>query len=129
MPIATKVAHDLNQIPGGVDSHVFQVPDAPALTVDVDRTVAREVGLGQKTVADNLLVSLNNSAQVAPNFWLNPRNDVSYPLVVQTPTYRIRIDPGPVDLAGDGVADRHPAGADERRHVRPQQGADGDVAI
>jgi multidrug efflux pump subunit AcrB len=87
--LATKVAQDLNHIPGVVDSHVFQVPDAPALTVDVDRTIAREVGLGQKTVADNLLVSLNNSAQVAPNFWLNPRNDVSYPLVVQTPTYRI----------------------------------------
>jgi multidrug efflux pump subunit AcrB len=76
-------------VPGVVDSHVFQVPDAPALTVDVDRTIAREVGLNQKTVADNLLVSLNNSAQVAPNFWLNPRNDVSYPLVVQTPTYKI----------------------------------------
>jgi multidrug efflux pump subunit AcrB len=87
--LATKVAQDLNHIPGVVDSHVFQVPDAPALTVDVDRTIAREVGLGQKTVADNLLVSLNNSAQVAPNFWLNPRNSVSYPLVVQTPTYRI----------------------------------------
>ncbi len=87
--LATKIAHDLTQVPGIVDSHVFQVPDAPALTVDVDRTIAREVGLNQKTVADNLLVSLNNSAQVAPNFWLNPRNDVSYPLVVQTPTYKI----------------------------------------
>jgi multidrug efflux pump subunit AcrB len=87
--VATKLAQDLNRVPGVVDSHVFQIPDAPALTVDVDRTFAREVGLGQKTLADNLLVSLNNSAQVAPNFWLNPRNSVSYPLVVQTPTYRI----------------------------------------
>jgi multidrug efflux pump subunit AcrB len=69
---------------------VFQVPDAPALTVDVDRTFAGEVGLGQETVADNLLVALNNSLQVAPNFWLNPHNEVSYPLVVQTPTYRIK---------------------------------------
>jgi multidrug efflux pump subunit AcrB len=87
--LATKIAQDLNHVPGVVDSHVFQVPDSPSLTVDVDRTVAREVGLGQKGVADNLLVSLNNSAQVSPNFWLNPRNGVSYPLVVQTPTYKI----------------------------------------
>jgi multidrug efflux pump subunit AcrB len=87
--LATKIAQDLNHVPGVVDSHVFQVPDSPSLTVDVDRTVAREVGLGQKWVADNLLVSLNNSAQVSPNFWLNPRNGVSYPLVVQTPTYKI----------------------------------------
>jgi multidrug efflux pump subunit AcrB len=87
--LARKIAQDISHVPGIVDSHVFQVPDAPALTVDVDRTFAREVGLGQKTLADNLLVSLNNSFQVAPNFWLDPRNGVTYPLVVQTPTYRI----------------------------------------
>jgi multidrug efflux pump subunit AcrB len=87
--LALKLARDLNAIPGVVDSHVFQVPDAPALTVDVDREFAREVGLGQQSVANNMLVSLNNSLQVAPNFWLNPRNGVSYPLVVQTPTYDI----------------------------------------
>ena len=39
--LAAKIARDLNRVPGVVDSHVFQVPDAPALTVDVDRTMAR----------------------------------------------------------------------------------------
>ncbi len=87
--VATKLARDLNSVPGVVDSHVFQVPDAPALAVNVDREFAREVGLSQQTVADNVLVSLNNSLQVAPNFWLSPKNGVSYPLVVQTPTYQI----------------------------------------
>ncbi len=29
------------------------------------------------------------SAQTSPNFWVDPRNSVSYPLVVQVPTYRI----------------------------------------
>ena len=38
---------------------------------------------------NNLLVTLNTSAQTSPNFWINPRNSVSYPLVVQMPTYRI----------------------------------------
>ena len=73
-------------MPGIVDAHVFQVPDAPALNVDVDRTHGRPGGHDQqRDVANNLLVSLNTSAQVAPNFWVNPRNSVSYPLVVQTP--------------------------------------------
>ncbi len=87
--LAVKVARDLNSVPGVVDSHVFQVPDSPALTVNVDRDLARELGLGQQSVASDVLVSLNNSLQVAPNFWLDPRNGVSYPLVVQTPTYDI----------------------------------------
>lgn len=88
--IASKIARDLNAVPGIVDSHVFQVPDAPAIKVDVDRAKARELMLDQQGVANDVLVTLNSSAQVSPNFWLNPSNNVSYPLVVQTPTYRVK---------------------------------------
>jgi multidrug efflux pump subunit AcrB len=87
--LAGRLAHDLQNVPGIVDSHVFQVPDAPALTVDVDRTLATEVGATQQGTANNVLVATNSSAQTAPNFWVDPRNGVSYPLVVQLPTYRI----------------------------------------
>jgi multidrug efflux pump subunit AcrB len=87
--LASKLVRDIRQIPGIVDSHIFQVPDAPTLNVDLDRTLAQEVGLNQQTAATDLLVSLNNSAQVAPNFWVNPKTTVSYPLVVQEPTYRL----------------------------------------
>ncbi len=34
-----------------------------------------------------MLVATNSSAQTSPNFWVDPRNGVSYPLVVQQPTY------------------------------------------
>ena len=40
-----KLARICGAFPGIVDSHVFQVPDAPALTVDVDRTLAPSSGL------------------------------------------------------------------------------------
>ena len=43
----------------------------------------------QQEAANNVLVATNSSAQTAPNFWVDPRNNVSYPLVVQMPTYRI----------------------------------------
>ena len=42
----------------------------------------------------NVLVTTNSSAQTAPNFWVDPRNSVSYPLVVQVPTYRIKLVAG-----------------------------------
>jgi multidrug efflux pump subunit AcrB len=46
--LASKLAHDLQRVPGVVDSHVFQVPDAPTLNVDVDRSLATQMGLQQQ---------------------------------------------------------------------------------
>jgi multidrug efflux pump subunit AcrB len=85
--LASHLAAAISQVPGVVDSHVFQVPDAPALTVDIDRALANEVGMTQREAANNILVAANSSAQTSPNFWIDPRNSVSYPLVVQQPTY------------------------------------------
>jgi multidrug efflux pump subunit AcrB len=87
--LAAKLARDLRRVPGVVDSHVFQVPDARSINVDVERTMAFEIGMQQRSTANNLLVTLNSSAQLAPNFWVNPQSGVSYPLVVQMPTYHI----------------------------------------
>jgi multidrug efflux pump subunit AcrB len=87
--LASEIARALTRVAGVVDSHVFQVPNAPALTVDMDRALASEIGVTQQEAANNVLVATNSSAQTAPNFWVDPRNSVSYPLVVQVPTYRI----------------------------------------
>jgi multidrug efflux pump subunit AcrB len=87
--LASRIAHALTRVSGVVDSHVFQVPNAPALTVNMDRALATETGVTQQEAANNVLVATNSSAQTAPNFWVDPRNRVSYPLVVQVPTYRI----------------------------------------
>jgi multidrug efflux pump subunit AcrB len=87
--LASKLARALTRVAGVVDSHVFQVPNAPALTVNLDRTLATETGVTQQEAADNVLIATNSSAQTAPNFWVDPRNSVSYPLVVQVPSYRI----------------------------------------
>ncbi|MFI4865749.1 MAG: efflux RND transporter permease subunit [Steroidobacterales bacterium] len=87
--LASKLAHELQAVPGVVDSHVFQVPDAPTLNVNVDRSLATQMGLQQRSTANDVLIATNSSAQSAPNFWIDPRNQVSYPLVVQLPTYHI----------------------------------------
>jgi multidrug efflux pump subunit AcrB len=87
--LASDIAHALTRVAGVVDSHVFQVPNAPSLTVDMDRALATQTGATQQEAANNVLVATNSSAQTAPNFWVDPRNSVSYPLVVQVPSYRI----------------------------------------
>ena len=45
--------------------------------------------MSQRDVADSLLVTLSGSGQVKPNFWLNTKNGVSYPIVAQL---YVRID-------------------------------------
>jgi multidrug efflux pump subunit AcrB len=87
--LASEIARAVARVAGVVDSHVFQVPNAPALTVNMDRAMATEIGVTQQEAANNVLVATNSSAQTAPNFWVDPHNGVSYPLVVQVPTYRI----------------------------------------
>ncbi|OIR19562.1 multidrug resistance protein MdtC [mine drainage metagenome] len=86
---AAMIMSRLKKIPGLVDLRVQQAFNQPELYVDVDRTRAREMGLTQHDIATNLLVSLSGSLQTAPNFWVNPSNGVSYPLVVQVPQYRL----------------------------------------
>ncbi len=86
-----KVARELRAkiaaIPGAVDVHLNQVVGAPDIRVAVDRVQASQQGLTERDVASDVLVSLSSSGQVAPNFWMDPKKGVQYPVAVQTPQY------------------------------------------
>jgi multidrug efflux pump subunit AcrB len=87
--IAQQMANRLRHVPGAVDVHVQQLRNSPAIRLNVDRSRAQQMGLEQRDVARNLLVTLSGSFQTAPTFWLNPENGVTYSVAVQTPEYRI----------------------------------------
>jgi multidrug efflux pump subunit AcrB len=89
LAVARRLRNEIAKIPGAVDVHLQQVTDAPELRVDVDRTLADQVGLTQKDVAGSALVSLSSSGQTAPNFWLDPKQGVQYVVAVQTPQYKM----------------------------------------
>jgi multidrug efflux pump subunit AcrB len=63
--------------------------DLPTLHLDVDRVRAQQVGISERDVAQNLLISLSSSFQTTPSFWLNPKTGVSYNVAVMSPQYRI----------------------------------------
>jgi multidrug efflux pump subunit AcrB len=86
---ATSVLRRIQHVTGIADLRIQQAFNQPALRVAVDRTRAQELGFSERDIADSLLVSLSGSAQTAPTFWVNPKNKVSYPLVAQTPQYRV----------------------------------------
>jgi multidrug efflux pump subunit AcrB len=87
--VAEQLRRKVAAIPGAADVHLAQVVRRPELRIDVDRTMASQVGLTEKDVASDLLVSLASSGQVAPGWWLDPKRGVSYLVAVQTPQFQI----------------------------------------
>jgi CzcA family heavy metal efflux pump len=87
--IAQQIAARMRHIPGTADVHVQQLMSLPTLHMDIQRTRVTQVGLTARDVAQSALVSLSGSFQTAPNFWLNPKNEVTYQMAVQAPQYRM----------------------------------------
>ena len=86
---ANTILGKIKRIPGIADARIQQSPNAPAFNIDVDRTRAQYVGLTARDVTNSLVVNLAGSSQVAPTYFLNPDNGVSYSIVMQTPQYKI----------------------------------------
>jgi len=87
--IAQQIANRMRHVPGTADVHVQQMLSGPTLHMDLDRDRITQVGLNARDVAQSVLISLSGSFQTAPNFWLNPKNGVTYQMAVQSPQYRI----------------------------------------
>jgi multidrug efflux pump subunit AcrB len=70
--------------------------------------MASEVGVTQSEVANDLLVSLSGTAQLAPNYWINPKTGIEYNVLVQTPQYKMNsmseLINTPVVRAGSGTS-------------------------
>jgi multidrug efflux pump subunit AcrB len=86
---ANRLLRKIRHISGIADARIQQSPGNPGFNVDVDRTRAQYVGVTERDVTNSLVVNLAGSSQVAPTYWLNPKNGVSYPIVLQTPQYQV----------------------------------------
>ena len=101
---ANKLLAQVRQIPGVADARIQQSAAQPTFDVDIDRTRAEYSGITAADVTNSLVVNLASSLQVAPTFWLNTKNGVTYPIVLQTPQYDIDSLPAlenlPVNASG-----------------------------
>jgi CzcA family heavy metal efflux pump len=79
----------LHKIPGIADLRIQQAYDYPTLNVDVDRSKAALLGLTETDVANDLLTSLSGSGQTLLSYWIDPKNGTQYPVVAQTPQFRL----------------------------------------
>ena len=106
---AQEVLRQMKLVPGLVDARLQQSSRYPTFKVKVNRTQAAAYGVDEQDVTNSLVTSLAGSSQVAPTFWLNPKNGVSYPIVIQTPQAQVdtlsKLENLPVKTGspGDGV--------------------------
>jgi multidrug efflux pump subunit AcrB len=87
--VARDLRHKIAALPGAVDVHLQQVVDGPTFKIDVDRTRAAQFGLTQQDVSNSLFVSMASGYSVAPNFWVDPKMNLTYTVTAQTPQYRL----------------------------------------
>ena len=86
---ANKLLKEIRRIPGVADARIQQSSKSPAIDVNMDRVQAQDLGITPKDVTNNMVVNLAGSSQVAPTFWLNPANGISYSVVMQAPQYNL----------------------------------------
>ena len=87
--LAERMLNQIRYVPGAVDARIQQPFNYPNFTVNVDRTRAEEIGLTQQNVAQSLLITLSGSFQTNPNFYLDPKNGVSYDIAIEAPQDRM----------------------------------------
>jgi len=84
---AAKLLRRIAEVAGVADPRIQQSANYPQFKVEVDRTLAAQLGLNEFDVAKSLQNTLSGSFAVAPTFWINPKNGVAYPIVAQAPQY------------------------------------------
>ena len=86
---AEKILEKIRKVPGAVDFHIQEPNNAPRLDVTVNRAKASSLGLTQLDVANSTLGALAGSQQTSPNFWVDPKNSISYIFNAQSPQYTL----------------------------------------
>ena len=112
---ANKLLARIRHVPGIADARIQQSARQPTIDVNLDRTRAQYTGVTAADVTNSLVVNLASSSQVAPTYWLNEKNGVTYPIALQTPQYQINSLPAlqnlPINATGapttvlGGIAD------------------------
>jgi CzcA family heavy metal efflux pump len=86
---AARLLNEVRKVDGIADAHIQQSAHYPELRFDADRTRINALNLQETDVTGSVGDAVAGTSQTAPLYWLNPANGVSYPVVAQSPEYRI----------------------------------------
>ena len=93
--IADKIKKAVQDVDGVVDARVIQRPNAPELTIVVDRAKSAELGLTQDDIMKSVIAATNSSITYnKKNFWIDPKNGMQYFVGVQYPEKHVQDQTG-----------------------------------
>src|SRR6201987_2040130 len=89
---ANKLMDQIRHVPGAVDFRIQEPNNSLQLNVNIDRNMASVLGISAQAVTESGLGALSGSEQTSPNFWVDPKNRVSYESNAQVPQYALGVD-------------------------------------
>ncbi|CEF56316.1 efflux RND transporter permease subunit [Acetobacter ghanensis] len=79
---AKTLVNKLRAIPGSADVTIQQTMKTPTLFVQGNRSFGQATGMTEGDIANNELMTLSGSQTVDPQYWLDPKTGITFPLNV-----------------------------------------------
>ncbi|MBM4069405.1 MAG: efflux RND transporter permease subunit [Planctomycetes bacterium] len=114
----------ISRLPLVTDTYLPQSMDLSQLRIEVDRIQAARLKLSQTDVIRNVITALMSSAQLSPNFWIDPASGNPYIIGVQYAEHLVEniqtLENVPLSATKLGGTDRVPLLRDVAKVVRTQ---------
>jgi CzcA family heavy metal efflux pump len=88
MQFGQTLLKQLREVSGLVDVRMQQSNEYPQIDIDADRSRMAQYGMTERDVTDAMATALAGTSTTAPNYWVDPKSGVAYPIVAQAPEYR-----------------------------------------
>ncbi|MFC5408388.1 efflux RND transporter permease subunit [Larkinella bovis] len=82
---ANKVIAELKKIPYLRDVQIGQAIKYPAISIDIDRTRAAQLGTDISSISRSLIASTSSSRMTEKSVWIDPKSSQMYSVQVQVP--------------------------------------------
>jgi multidrug efflux pump subunit AcrB len=86
---AQELVKKLSVIPALRDVQIATPLDYPALSLEVDRVKAGQLGISGEQAARSISIATSSSRFTTPNYWLDKSTGTAYQVQVQYPEYRM----------------------------------------
>jgi multidrug efflux pump subunit AcrB len=91
LPYTMKLQSALERIPDLRDVQLAETLDYPTVNVNINRTLAGQLGVTVNQVATSVVDATATSVLISRNYWVDPSSGIPYPVEVRVPPSQLAI--------------------------------------